>query len=594
MDAGVQTESEVNIAAMNGYGVVPPVDPKDVYLGPEGQPLFHLVDDHVQEIESKSVKNIQKLVKYLLEVVEQVPKYRSKRELIAVRSFYTWITRNIRYDPGYMEDDLETADILMKKAGVCRHYVKLFTEMCTLADIKNQSIQGFARKTDFKPGDEFDENSEVHAWCGVYIDGSWRLVDPTFGAGSYDHTTGEFTQSQDEFYFLTDPNQLIYSHLPYHPLDSDYHIWQLLAQPISLQQFNALPFLTSEFFQMKLKLLTDVSCPWIIYNNDKIEILSSIVVHYRESYQCENENRSKATFLIQPPIIDSYIFRLFAKPESQIVDEFTRLELICSFLIQADKVLPSIQPWPRNDTAWGFNSEYFKLGCTLVVEDPGKWDGSSIIMTLGSKVSFKFLHRIPLMASAHLYDNKGNEIIEDTKIGTLYIISRKNPLPGSVIQEEAALSRGVHTLVKKKETLFTIISPNNAGFYKMEIYAAKSPKIKGIKMIIPIVASFLVEVRLGQAGDAILQSKSLDALHTFPLKLPPINNIRSKMNNKPSQDDVSLPELNKMAALQPDENFREKEESRRSSIWNPLSLFSAVSSRKPSVAPEHLVNHGRF
>ena len=28
------------------------------------------------------------------------------------------------------------------------------------------------------------------------------------------------------------------------------------------------------------------------------------------------------------------------------------------------------------------------------------------------------------------------------------------------------------------------------------------------------------------------------------------------MNNKPSQDDVSLPELNKMAALQPDENFR--------------------------------------
>ena len=48
--------------------MVPPVDPKDVYLGPEGQPLLQLVDDHVQEIESKSVKNIQKLVKYLLEV----------------------------------------------------------------------------------------------------------------------------------------------------------------------------------------------------------------------------------------------------------------------------------------------------------------------------------------------------------------------------------------------------------------------------------------------------------------------------------------------------------------------------------------------
>ena len=66
------------------------------------------------------------------------------------------------------------------------------------------------------------------------------------------------------------------------------------------------------------------------------------------------------------------------------------------------------------------------------------------------------------------------------------ILFSKNPLPGSIIQKEGALSRGVHTLVKKKETLFTIISPNNAGFYKMDIYAAKSPRIKGMKMIIPI------------------------------------------------------------------------------------------------------------
>ena len=69
---------------------------------------------------------------------------------------------------------------------------------------------------------------------------------------------------------------------------------------------------------------------------------------------------------------------------------------------------------------------------------------------------------------------------------TFIILFSKNPLPGSIIQKEEALSRGVHTLVKKKETLFTIISPNNAGFYKMDIYAAKSPRIKGMKMIIPI------------------------------------------------------------------------------------------------------------
>jgi len=34
-----------------------------------------------------------------------------------------------------------------------------YLEMCTLADIKNQSIQGFARKTDFKPGNHNDLKS---------------------------------------------------------------------------------------------------------------------------------------------------------------------------------------------------------------------------------------------------------------------------------------------------------------------------------------------------------------------------------------------------------------------------------------------------
>ena len=32
-------------------------------------------------------------------------------------------------------------------------------------------------------GDEFDEYSEQHAWNAVYLDGSWRLVDPTYGSG---------------------------------------------------------------------------------------------------------------------------------------------------------------------------------------------------------------------------------------------------------------------------------------------------------------------------------------------------------------------------------------------------------------------------
>ena len=53
----------------------------------------------------------------------------------------------------------------------------------------------------------------------------------------------------------------------------------------------------------------------------------------------------------------------------------------------------------------------------------------------------------------------------------------------------------VTKLVKDKETLFTIHAPPHVGHYKLEIFAAAVPKKRG-KMVLPIIATFLVEVKL--------------------------------------------------------------------------------------------------
>jgi hypothetical protein len=47
----------------------------------------------------------------------------------------------------------------------------------------------------------------------------------------------------DDFYFLTDPEQLVYSHWA-HKKE-----WQLLVQPISLEDFQNLPLVKSYFFK---------------------------------------------------------------------------------------------------------------------------------------------------------------------------------------------------------------------------------------------------------------------------------------------------------------------------------------------------------
>ena len=60
--------------------------------------------------------------------------------------------------------------------------------------------------------------------------------------------------------------------------------------------------------------------------------------------------------------------------------------------------------------------------------------------------------------------------------------------------------------VKEKETLFTIHAPPHVGHYKLEIFASSIPKTRG-KLNLPIIATFLVEVRL-KPPQAVLMTKS--------------------------------------------------------------------------------------
>jgi hypothetical protein len=47
---------------------------------------------------------------------------------------------------------MTTRDILREKVGVCRQYVKIFSEMCDLSNIRVKCIRGFARGYNQVPG----------------------------------------------------------------------------------------------------------------------------------------------------------------------------------------------------------------------------------------------------------------------------------------------------------------------------------------------------------------------------------------------------------------------------------------------------------
>ena len=168
-------------------------------------------------------------------------------------------------------------------------------------------------------------------WNAVWISGSWRLLDCCFGAGrtvakSFEYVVddiesmtsaasettkaeeeeaaaavNEFVKELNEHYFLTDPDEFIYTHFPYSRTEAHYSRWQLLSRPITLKAFNAMPYLNPMFFEYSLRLGQDLPSPIVIAASitDEAEVPLEIslwaweVVRYKYKLYPADEHWSK-------------------------------------------------------------------------------------------------------------------------------------------------------------------------------------------------------------------------------------------------------------------------------------------------------------
>ena len=108
---------------------------------------------------------------------------------------------------------------------------------------------GYAKGVDYQPGMRFQGRQGEHAWNSVLIDRTWYLFDCHWAARRLvgkEETVDNVRYGLDMFYFMCNPTQLIYTHFPY---DSD---WQLLAQKITLEDFEQFAPVKSAFFKYNL------------------------------------------------------------------------------------------------------------------------------------------------------------------------------------------------------------------------------------------------------------------------------------------------------------------------------------------------------
>jgi hypothetical protein len=174
--------------------------------------------------------------------------YRSDEE--KARSIFRWITQNIEYDVdallagGPISGNAE--DAMRTRRGVCEGYAGLFMELARASGIKVAKISGFAKGYGYSPGKPLGKVPN-HSWNAVSIDGRWRLVDCTWGAGFIGNDR-KFHRAFDPHFFFTAPQEFIYDHLP------ENEEWQLLDHPRSRDEYERAVYVKPGFFTLGLTL----------------------------------------------------------------------------------------------------------------------------------------------------------------------------------------------------------------------------------------------------------------------------------------------------------------------------------------------------
>lgn len=160
-------------------------------------------------------------------------------------------------------------------------YSEILCMLCNCANIECQEVKGLQKHEQYDFGEDLNHNLQG-TWNVVRINKLWFLCNVNFASGSVNENERKFTTlssifklhsysrkfsySFDEFYFLTNPEVLIYDHFPTN------HKHQLLPREVDSKEFRDQVYLWKTFFELKLGI---VSHPKgiIIANHIKNEIL---------------------------------------------------------------------------------------------------------------------------------------------------------------------------------------------------------------------------------------------------------------------------------------------------------------------------------
>ncbi|KAI1720045.1 hillarin [Ditylenchus destructor] len=327
----------------------------------------------------------------------------ARSDVDKARAIYRWITvKNLNVMVFDNDLDKDTPMGLLRgiKYGTESYHV-LFKRLCSYAGLHCMVIKGYSKSAGYQPGIHFEDSRFRNTWNAVFLDGSWRFVQCNWGArhlvnakegarAQFVSREGSLRYEYDDHYFCTDPEEFIYE---FFPQESE---WQLLPRPITLRQFEQLPFVRSLFFRYGLRF-TDPKLPAVIrtdltgaatisisMNND-INLIFHYNLRFYDNDEIDVNGLNLKRFVMQSMMGNTIIFRvhvpstkpllldIFANSVSAdhyLTGEPIKFKSVCKFKIICDSLNVIMVPLPECASGeWGPAKAYRLFGLIPITHE---------------------------------------------------------------------------------------------------------------------------------------------------------------------------------------------------------------------------------
>lgn len=201
------------------------------------------------------VKSLGPLDSMSMGTINNVVSNKFTDKMDKARAIYYWIAHNITYDVKSARNNSVTkntpSDVLASRKAVGIGFASLFQDMCSSADIRCLTVDGFIKTNTQQIGDKGTEIN--HSWAVVQLGQSpetWYYVDPAMGSGYADAELKTFTKYYTPAYFFTDKETFNLQHFP------DNEAWKLGSGPKSKKDFFEMPIVKVAAVEMGIKKMS--------------------------------------------------------------------------------------------------------------------------------------------------------------------------------------------------------------------------------------------------------------------------------------------------------------------------------------------------